>query len=86
MIIAEIFSEVIGVLSQSHFKLVQKKFFNLLNEFRKETPLISSTVRNIVSLLMGMKFFRIKVFFYILFIKEIFRRIKLQILKWEWNF
>lgn len=61
LVVSEIFAEVIGVLSQSHFKLVQKTFFNILNELRKETPLTSNNLRQIISLLMGMKFFRIKV-------------------------
>ncbi|KAI1729371.1 protein furry homolog-like [Ditylenchus destructor] len=59
LIVAETFAEVIGVLSQSHSKLVQRKFFEMLNDLRKEA-LTSVTVRNIISLLMGMKFFRIK--------------------------
>uniref|UniRef100_A0A915EWX1 Cell morphogenesis protein N-terminal domain-containing protein n=1 Tax=Ditylenchus dipsaci TaxID=166011 RepID=A0A915EWX1_9BILA len=40
--------------------MVQKKFVSELNELRKENPFTSTTVRNIISLLMGMKFFRIK--------------------------
>lgn len=61
LIVAETFAEVIGVLSQSHFKLVQDTFFTLLNDLRKETPFTTNTIRQIISLLMGMKFFRIKV-------------------------
>uniref|UniRef100_A0A914YZJ8 Cell morphogenesis protein N-terminal domain-containing protein n=1 Tax=Panagrolaimus superbus TaxID=310955 RepID=A0A914YZJ8_9BILA len=60
LIVAETFAEVIGVLSQTHAKLVQKTFFTLLNEYRKETPLTQSVVTNIISLLMALKFFRIK--------------------------
>lgn len=60
MIIADLFAEVIGTLAQSRFSLVRKKFMCDLMELRakEQTPLI---VQNVVSLLMGMKFFRVKV-------------------------
>lgn len=69
LIVAEVFSEVIGALSQSHSKLVQKIFFEYLNDYRRENPFTFTTLRNIISLLMGMKFFRIKVCFLVLRIK-----------------
>lgn len=59
--VAETFAEVIGVVSQSHFQLVHKMFTEQLDQLRKETPLTPLTIGKIISLLMGMKFFRIKV-------------------------
>ncbi|KAI6214573.1 hypothetical protein M3Y94_00284400 [Aphelenchoides besseyi] len=61
LVVAETFGEVIGVLSQSHFKQVHKLFSTNLDALRKELPFNSITVRKIISLLMAMKFFRIKV-------------------------
>ncbi|KAI6200883.1 Protein furry-like protein-like [Aphelenchoides besseyi] len=60
LVVAETFGEVIGVLSQSHFKQVHKLFSTNLDALRKELPFNSITVRKIISLLMAMKFFRIK--------------------------
>jgi hypothetical protein len=60
-IVAEIFAEVIGTLSQSHYKLVKKNFFEKLNELRKDAPTTPATIHAIICLLMGMKFVRIKV-------------------------
>lgn len=57
--IADAFSEVIGVLSQSHSRLIQRTFTDRLNELRRDTSPNSS--RYIISLVMGMRFFRIKV-------------------------
>lgn len=59
--VAETFAEVIGVISQSHFKLVHKMFSEQLDLLRKETPFTALVTRKIISLLMAMKFFRIKV-------------------------
>lgn len=59
--IAETFAEVIGVLSQSHFKAVHRLFSEQLNLLRKETPFTALVTRKIISLLMAMKFFRVKV-------------------------
>uniref|UniRef100_A0A183BXC8 RING-type domain-containing protein n=1 Tax=Globodera pallida TaxID=36090 RepID=A0A183BXC8_GLOPA len=36
LLLAELFAEVIGVLSQSHSRLIQKTFLDHLNEYRKE--------------------------------------------------
>uniref|UniRef100_A0A915MXI4 Cell morphogenesis protein N-terminal domain-containing protein n=1 Tax=Meloidogyne javanica TaxID=6303 RepID=A0A915MXI4_MELJA len=38
LIVSEIFAEVIGVLSQTHCKLIQKYCIDNLNELRKEIP------------------------------------------------
>ncbi len=61
MVVAETYAEVIGVLSQSHFVPIEKSFFLQLNELRKEATPTPATVQHIIALLMGMKFFRIKV-------------------------
>jgi hypothetical protein len=64
LIVAEAFAEVIGVLAQSHSRPVQRKFFDLLNDLRREPPpIMVVTMRSLISLLMGMKFFRIKASF-----------------------
>uniref|UniRef100_A0A914W2H8 Protein furry n=1 Tax=Plectus sambesii TaxID=2011161 RepID=A0A914W2H8_9BILA len=60
LIVAETYAEVIGVLSQSHFVEVQRHFTRELTEMRRENPPTPLTTHNIIGLLMGMKFFRIK--------------------------
>ncbi len=55
------YAEVIGVLSQSHFLQVQCYFMHELAELRRETTPTAFTMHNIIGILMGMKFFRIKV-------------------------
>uniref|UniRef100_A0A7E4UWN9 MOR2-PAG1_N domain-containing protein n=1 Tax=Panagrellus redivivus TaxID=6233 RepID=A0A7E4UWN9_PANRE len=60
IVVAETFAEVVGVLSQTHAKLVQKTFFSLLNEARKDSSTTPNAIANIISLLMAMKFYRIK--------------------------
>ncbi|CAK5077093.1 unnamed protein product [Meloidogyne enterolobii] len=57
LIVSEIFAEVIGVLSQTHCKLIQKYCIDNLNELRKEIPV---NTHSVICLLMGMKYFRIK--------------------------
>ena len=58
-IIADLYSEVIGVLVQTRFQSVRKRFMAELKELRSKesSPLV---VHEIISLLMGMKFFRVK--------------------------
>jgi len=56
LIVAETWAEVLGVLSQSHPKLIQRTFTTILNPLRNEGHITSTTVRNIISLLMGMKY------------------------------
>ncbi|XP_019752122.1 protein furry homolog-like isoform X1 [Hippocampus comes] len=60
-IIADLYAEVIGVLTQSKFLAVTKKFNTELDELRKkeQSPYI---VQCIISLIMGMKFFRVKMY------------------------
>lgn len=59
-IIADLYAEVIGVLAQSRFSSVKKRFMLELKELRAKEP-NSTTTQSIISLLMGMKFFRVKV-------------------------
>ncbi|XP_060657758.1 protein furry isoform X2 [Drosophila nasuta] len=57
--IADLYAEVIGVLAQSRFGSVRKRFMSELKELRgKEAS--PNTTQSIISLLMGMKFFRVK--------------------------
>ena len=58
--IADLYAEVLGILSQSRFLSVKKKFFTELRELRSREPSHPNTTQSIVSLLMGMKFFRVK--------------------------
>ncbi|KAJ7986513.1 hypothetical protein DPEC_G00340650 [Dallia pectoralis] len=60
-IIADLYAEVIGVLTQSKFQAVRKKFITELKELRQkeQSPYV---VQSIISLVMGMKFFRVKMY------------------------
>lgn len=58
-IIADLYAEVLGVLAQSRFLSTKKKFFTELRELRSR-EVSSHTTQSIISLLMGMKFFRVK--------------------------
>ncbi|XP_032365493.1 protein furry homolog-like [Etheostoma spectabile] len=60
-IIADLYAEVIGVLTQSKFQAVRKKFITELKELRlkEQSPYV---VQSIISLIMGMKFFRVKMY------------------------
>lgn len=64
-IIADLYAEVIGVLAQSRFMSVRKRFMAELKELRAKEP-SPNTTQSIISLLMGMKFFRY--FLYILYV------------------
>ena len=58
-IIADLYGEVVGTLAQSRFASVRKRFNAELKELRtKEAS--PHTTQSIISLLMGMKFFRVK--------------------------
>ncbi|KAJ6218921.1 hypothetical protein RDWZM_004733 [Blomia tropicalis] len=57
--IADLYAEVIGVLAQSRFQSVRKRFMNEFKELRSKEP-SPITTHSIISLLMGMKFFRVK--------------------------
>ena len=57
--IADLYAEVLGILAQSRFLSTKKKFFVELRELRSREP-STHTTQSIISLLMGMKFFRVK--------------------------
>ncbi|KAA0194641.1 Protein furry [Fasciolopsis buskii] len=58
-LVADLYAEIVGVLSQSRFALVRSRFTRHLNELRAKES--SPNVKpSIVSLIMGMKFFRVK--------------------------
>lgn len=59
--VTEKYAEVLGVLSHSHARLIQRTFLNLLSDLKKENPVNLYPVNNIIALLMAMKFFRVKV-------------------------
>ncbi|XP_034439634.1 protein furry homolog-like isoform X10 [Hippoglossus hippoglossus] len=60
-IIADLYAEVIGILTQSKFQAVRKKFITELKELRQkeQSPYV---VQSIITLIMGMKFFRVKMY------------------------
>lgn len=58
-VIADLYAEVLGVLAQSRFLSIKRKFFAELRELRSREP-SGYTTQSIISLLMGMKFFRVK--------------------------
>jgi len=57
--IADLYAEVLGVLVSSRFQSVRKRFLSELKELRSKEP-TPQTFQSIISLLMGMKFFRVK--------------------------
>lgn len=58
-LIADLYAEVIAVLAQSRFASVKKRFTADLKELKSREP-SPHTTQSIISLLMGMKFFRVK--------------------------
>lgn len=58
-IIADLYGEVVGTLAQSRFASIRKRFMSELKELRGKEP-SPHTTQSIISLLMGMKFFRVK--------------------------
>ncbi|PWA28028.1 hypothetical protein CCH79_00012147 [Gambusia affinis] len=59
--VADLYAEVIGVLAQSKFPAVKKKFMTELKELRQkeQNPYV---VQSTISLIMGVKFFRVKMY------------------------
>lgn len=57
--ICDLYAEVIGALAQSRFMSVRTRFMAELKELRSREP-SPATTQSIISLLMGMKFFRVK--------------------------
>ncbi|ERE89735.1 putative protein furry-like isoform 1 [Cricetulus griseus] len=60
-VIADLYAEVIGVLAQSKFQAVRKKFVTELKELRQKEQ-SPHVVQSVISLIMGMKFFRVKMY------------------------
>uniref|UniRef100_A0A8B9HN64 Furry homolog a (Drosophila) n=1 Tax=Astyanax mexicanus TaxID=7994 RepID=A0A8B9HN64_ASTMX len=60
-IVADLYAEVIGVLAQAKFPAVKKKFLSELKELRQkeQSPYV---VQSTISLIMGLKFFRVKMY------------------------
>uniref|UniRef100_A0A671PA82 Protein furry homolog n=1 Tax=Sinocyclocheilus anshuiensis TaxID=1608454 RepID=A0A671PA82_9TELE len=60
-IVADLYAEVVGVVAQSRFPAVRKKFISELKELRQkeQSPYV---VQSTISLIMGVKFFRIKMY------------------------
>ncbi|KAF5896548.1 protein furry isoform X6, partial [Clarias magur] len=60
-LVADLYAEVVGVVAQSRFPTVRKKFISELKELRQkeQSPYV---VKSIISLIMGVKFFRIKMY------------------------
>ncbi|KAJ8412470.1 hypothetical protein AAFF_G00128060 [Aldrovandia affinis] len=60
-IVADLYAEVVGVVAQSRFPAVKKKFMAELKDLRhkEQSPYV---VQSIISLIMGVKFFRIKMY------------------------
>lgn len=59
LVIADLYAEVLGVLAQVRFMSVRIRFLTELESLRSKEQTASNT-QSIISLLMGMKFFRIK--------------------------
>uniref|UniRef100_A0A8C9YS02 FRY microtubule binding protein n=1 Tax=Sander lucioperca TaxID=283035 RepID=A0A8C9YS02_SANLU len=59
--VADLYAEIIGVLAQSKFPAVKKKFMTELKELRQkeQSPYV---VQSTITLVMGVKFFRIKMY------------------------
>ncbi|KAF6771719.1 hypothetical protein AHF37_09980 [Paragonimus kellicotti] len=58
-LVADLYAEIVGLLSQTRFALVRCRFMRYLNELRSKEN-TANTRSSIVSLIMGMKFFRVK--------------------------
>uniref|UniRef100_A0A673C9G1 Furry homolog a (Drosophila) n=1 Tax=Sphaeramia orbicularis TaxID=375764 RepID=A0A673C9G1_9TELE len=61
LLFSDLYAEVIGVLAQSKFPAVKKKFMTELKELRQkeQSPYV---IQSTISLIMGVKFFRIKMY------------------------
>ena len=57
--IADLYAEVLGVLATARFVSIKRRFFSELRELRGREP-SAHTTQSVISLLMGMKFFRVK--------------------------
>ncbi|KAM6985914.1 protein furry homolog [Aplochiton taeniatus] len=61
-IVADLYAEVLGVVAQSRFPAVRKKFIWELKELRQKEQQNPYVVQATISLIMGVKFFRIKMY------------------------
>uniref|UniRef100_A0A671NY90 Protein furry homolog n=1 Tax=Sinocyclocheilus anshuiensis TaxID=1608454 RepID=A0A671NY90_9TELE len=59
--VADLYAEVVGVVAQSRFPAVRKKFISELKELRQKEQ-SPHVVQSTISLIMGVKFFRIKMY------------------------
>uniref|UniRef100_A0A8C9W3I8 FRY microtubule binding protein n=1 Tax=Scleropages formosus TaxID=113540 RepID=A0A8C9W3I8_SCLFO len=60
-IVADLYAEVLGVVAQSRFPAVKKRFMAELKELRQKEQ-SPTVVQSTISLIMGVKFFRIKMY------------------------
>ncbi|XP_072301955.1 protein furry homolog isoform X1 [Eucyclogobius newberryi] len=60
-IVADLYAEVVGVVAQSRFPGVRKKFISELKELKQKEQ-SSYVIQSTISLIMGLKFFRIKMY------------------------
>ncbi|KAJ0004584.1 hypothetical protein NQD34_010798 [Periophthalmus magnuspinnatus] len=60
-IVADLYAEVVGVVAQSRFPAVRKKFISELKELKQKEQ-SSYVIQSTISLIMGLKFFRIKMY------------------------
>uniref|UniRef100_A0A8C2I2E8 Furry homolog b (Drosophila) n=1 Tax=Cyprinus carpio TaxID=7962 RepID=A0A8C2I2E8_CYPCA len=60
-IVADLYAEVVGVVAQSRFPAVRKKFISELKELRQKEQ-SPHVVQSTITLIMGVKFFRIKMY------------------------
>ncbi|KTF74085.1 hypothetical protein cypCar_00030179 [Cyprinus carpio] len=60
-IVADLYAEVVGVVAQSRFPTVRKKFISELKELRQKEQ-SPHVVQSTITLIMGVKFFRIKMY------------------------
>ncbi|EPB73337.1 hypothetical protein ANCCEY_07583 [Ancylostoma ceylanicum] len=58
LVVAETYAEVIGVLSETHFTQIHKQFMTILSDLKKDST--ATVSNNMISLLMAMKFVKIK--------------------------
>lgn len=57
---ADLFAELVGIVAQSRFDAVISRFLTEWKELNKE-PKPASFIKSAISLLRGLKFFRVKV-------------------------
>lgn len=58
--LADLYAEVLGVLAKSRFSMVKRRFLQEMKELRPREA-YPQVANQIISLIMGLKFFRVKV-------------------------